>query len=74
MMKRLWMVLMMCLSTTSGYAADMYVNLGLGATYFQRTTQNGTWFQEGYPFHMQMRDLAGKVGVGFRTKIGRAHV
>lgn len=47
-------------------ASDFYMNLGLGVSQFQRTTQNGTWFQEGQPYSMQLTDLAGKLGVGYK--------
>ena len=48
------------------YADGWYVNLGSGVSFFQRTTQNGTWFQEGQPYHMHLTDIAGKLGVGYR--------
>lgn len=48
------------------YSGEFYANLGLGASLFQRTTQNGTWFQEGQPYNMQLLDIAGKLGVGYR--------
>lgn len=47
-------------------ASDFYLNLGVGASLMQRTTQNGTWFQEGQPYSMNLTDLAGMAGVGYR--------
>lgn len=53
-------------SVSPSYASDFYLNLGLGATLFQQTTQNGTWLQEGQPYKMNLLDLAGKLGLGYR--------
>lgn len=65
-MKHLWMVMVMCVSAPSVHASDFYLNMGLGATLFQQTTQNGTWLQEGQPYNMNLLDLAGKLGLGYR--------
>lgn len=60
------MVIAAVMYSPLAYASDFYVNMGLGATMFQQTTQNGTWLQEGQPYKMTMLDLSGKLGVGYR--------
>ncbi len=66
MMKLVWMVIVAVMYSPFAYASDWYVNMGLGATMFQQTTQNGTWLQEGQPYKMTMLDLSGKLGLGYR--------
>jgi hypothetical protein len=53
------------LVTPPVWASDFYLNLGVGVSQFQRTTQNGTWFQEGQPYRMNLTDMAGKLGLGY---------
>lgn len=65
-MKRLLLTAVMLFSAVEAHASDLYLNLGLGATLFQQTTQNGTWLQEGQPYKMNLLDLAGKLGLGYR--------
>lgn len=65
-MKRIVVAAVMLFSAIEAHASDLYLNLGLGATMFQQTTQNGTWLQEGQPYKMTMMDLSGKLGLGYR--------
>lgn len=60
-----WPMLWVLLCATPAQASDFYLNLGVGASLMQRTTQNGTWFQEGQPYSMQLTDVAGRLGVGY---------
>lgn len=60
------MVIAAMMYSPLAYASDFYVNMGLGATMFQQTTQNGTWLQEGQPYKMNLLDLSGKLGLGYR--------
>lgn len=62
---RLWMFLLVWCASPA-MASDFYLNMGLGASLGQRTTMNGTWFQEGQPYKMTLADLGGKLGVGYR--------
>lgn len=59
-------VLLILLCASPAMASDFYLNMGLGASLGQRTTMNGTWFQEGQPYKMTLADLGGKLGVGYR--------
>lgn len=65
-MKFVWMVIVAVMYSPLAYASDFYVNLGLGASLMQQTTQNGTWLQEGQPYKMTLLDLSGKLGLGYR--------
>lgn len=65
-MIRLVLTTILALLATTAQASDFYLNLGVGVSQFQRTTQNGTWFQEGQPYSMQLTDLAGKLGLGYK--------
>lgn len=58
--------LMGAFCSSPAMASDLYLNMGLGASLGQRTTMNGTWFQEGQPYKMTLADLGGKLGVGYR--------
>jgi hypothetical protein len=67
---RITMMLLTALLATASIgpasASDFYLNMGLGANLMQQTTQNGTWLQEGQPYKMNLLDLAGKLGLGYR--------
>lgn len=49
------------------YALDTFIEGGLGASFFQRTTPDGTWVQEGMGFHkFHNQDIAFRAGVGLK--------
>lgn len=66
-MKRIALMVLLAIgAATTAQAGEWYANMGMGVSLFERTTQNGTWFQEGQPYKMNLTDLAGKLGVGYR--------
>lgn len=61
------LLVLLLLWPVQAFAIDPYIEAGLGASSFQRTTPDGTWVQEGMGFHkFHNQDLAFRAGVGVK--------
>ena len=56
----------LCLGCTSVAWAEPFLDLGVGATFFIPKEQDGTWYQEAFPYHFRTRDVAARAGIGWQ--------
>lgn len=62
-MRRWILILAMVLCSANAYALDFAVQGGVGYSRAHESRNNGTWYQEGLPFHFQTDDIAWKAGL-----------
>ena len=52
-------------SRQPAYAGEWSLNVGAGATFFNRTIEDGTWIQKGLPHSTDLQDFAYRAGVSY---------
>ena len=54
-----------CAVAKPAHAGSFYLDVGVGTTLFQRTTEDGTWIQDGLPNQTDFTSFAYRAGLGY---------
>lgn len=59
-------LVLLCGLSMPAYAAEVFVEGGIGPSLFQRTTPDGIWWQQPFPHSFDLSSFAWKAGVGLQ--------
>lgn len=61
------LILLGILIPLDGYALEWSLEGGIGPSFYQKTVEDGIWYQEAFPHKFYTQSIAWKVGVGVRV-------